>query len=194
MMSDGAQPGPDTLERFRDYLSMIARAQIGPKYRAKIDAEALVNGVLFEAHQQWDRIRGDSETELRAWLRRVLSNGVNDAIRFHHRDRRDVDREQQPAAASDWEQSCCRFVDVTCGLTSPSMRVVRQERELQVARALAQLPDDQRDAIELHHLHGCSLAETAETMDRTVASVVGLLRRGLKQLKGILQTIETGNS
>ncbi len=189
-MTAAEQLESESFERFRDFLLMLARAQIGPKYRAKIDPEEIVNQTLFDAHRQHDRFRGSSEGELVAWLRRMLSDNAKDAIRFLHRDKRDVDREQGPAVA-DWDRSCSQFLNITCGLTSPSMKVVKHERELQLARALAELPEAQRDAVELHHLQGCSLAETAETLDRTVAAVVGLLRRGLKRLRELLQESST---
>ncbi len=189
-MTAADRPELESFERFREFLLMLARAQIGPKYRAKIDPEEIVNQTLFDAHRQRDRFRGSSEGELVAWLRRMLSDNAKDAIRFLHRDKRDVDREQGPAVA-DWDRSCSQFLNITCGLTSPSMKVVKHERELQLARALAELPEAQRDAVELHHLQGCSLAETAETLDRTIAAVVGLLRRGLKRLRELLQESST---
>ena len=62
---------------------------------------------------------------------------------------------------------------------SPSEQAVRKERLDQLAAALARLPDEQRRAIELHHLKGDSLAEVTKQMDRSSASVAGLIRRGL---------------
>lgn len=189
-MTAADQLDSESFERFRDFLLMLARAQIGPKYRAKVDPEEIVNQTLFDAHRQRDQFRGSSEGELVAWLRRMLSDNTKDTIRFLHRDKRDVDREQGPAVA-DWDRSCSQFLNITCGLTSPSMKVVKYERELQLARALAELPESQRDAVELHHLQGRSLTETAESLDRTVAAVVGLLRRGLKRLRELLQETST---
>jgi RNA polymerase sigma-70 factor (ECF subfamily) len=190
-MSDAAPLESESFERFRDFLLMLARAQIGPKYRAKIDPEEIANQTLFDAYQQREQFRGSSEGQLVAWLRRMLGDNIKDAIRFLHRDKRDVDREEGPPVA-DWDRSCSQFLDITCGLTSPSMKVVKHERELQLARALSRLPEAQRDAVELRHLHGCSLAETAEALDRTAAAVIGLLRRGLKRLRELLQETTTG--
>jgi RNA polymerase sigma-70 factor, ECF subfamily len=184
---------PESLERFREYLLMRARGLVGPKYRAKVDVGSIVNQVLFTAYRERDQLRGCGEIELLAWLRTVLGGKVNDGIRFQHRDKRDVNREVGAPAAANWDESCSLLLEVTAGWTSPSMQIVKQERELQLARALALLPEAQRDAIELHHLHGCTLAETAKTMDRTVAAVVGLLRRGLKRLRELLQDVATGD-
>ncbi len=39
----------------------------------------------------------------------------------------------------------------------------------------------------MHHLQDCSVAEVAGHLGRTEASVAGLLRRGLKRLRELLQ-------
>ena len=67
--------------------------------------------------------------------------------------------------------------------TSPVDRADRNEQLLRLAGALAQLPDDHRQAIELHHLQGMPLAEVARELGRTEPSVAGLLRRGLGKLR-----------
>jgi RNA polymerase sigma-70 factor (ECF subfamily) len=67
--------------------------------------------------------------------------------------------------------------------SSPSQKMERHERALQLAEALTRLPDAQRDAVLLRHFQGRSLAEIAEQLDCTTAAVTGLLQRGLKNLR-----------
>lgn len=179
-------------EAYRDYLLMVARASLGLEYRQKIDADDLVNQTLFDAHRQREVYRGSTEGQYVAWLRQMLSDNIKDAIRYCHRNKRDVSREQSMTVGG-WDQSYSRLMDLAGDFTSPSMKAVKHERELQLATALAQLPQDQREAIELHHLHGLSLAVTAKTLDRTPASAAGLLRRGLSRLREILQETRTGS-
>jgi RNA polymerase sigma-70 factor (ECF subfamily) len=57
-----------------------------------------------------------------------------------------------------------------------------------MASALTQLPEDQRTAIELHHLQGLSLAEVAAQLGRPPAAVASLLFRGMKTLRQMLDT------
>jgi RNA polymerase sigma-70 factor (ECF subfamily) len=71
--------------------------------------------------------------------------------------------------------------------TSPGQYVGAADRARRLAEALAGLPDDQRTALELHHLEEYSLQETARFMNRTTASVAGLLRRGLETMREALR-------
>jgi DNA-directed RNA polymerase specialized sigma24 family protein len=53
------------------------------------------------------------------------------------------------------------------------------------------LPEAQREAIVLHYWQGCSLAEKeAQQLGRTPAAVAGLLHRGLRTLRGLLNEPE----
>jgi RNA polymerase sigma-70 factor (ECF subfamily) len=63
---------------------------------------------------------------------------------------------------------------------------MRNEELLRMADALDQLPALQREAVVLHHLQGMSLADLASHLERSEASVAGLLRRGLAKLRELL--------
>jgi RNA polymerase sigma-70 factor (ECF subfamily) len=52
------------------------------------------------------------------------------------------------------------------------------------------LPEAQREAIFAHYFHGQPLAEIARQMGRTTAAVMGLLHRGLVQLRTLLHDLE----
>jgi RNA polymerase sigma-70 factor, ECF subfamily len=54
---------------------------------------------------------------------------------------------------------------------------------VQLADALAELPEAQQEAIVLHHLHGLSTSEIGQVIDRTPVAVAGLLKRGLRALR-----------
>jgi RNA polymerase sigma-70 factor (ECF subfamily) len=71
--------------------------------------------------------------------------------------------------------------------SSPSQRAVKNEQTLQLAVAIQQLPEAQREALMLRHFHDWPLARIAEHLGRTPAAVAGLLKRGLQQLREQLQ-------
>jgi RNA polymerase sigma-70 factor (ECF subfamily) len=54
---------------------------------------------------------------------------------------------------------------------------------LEVARAIEQLPDQQRDAIMLRYFQKTTLEEIANHMQKSKPAVAGLLKRGLATLR-----------
>ena len=176
-----ATDGPD-LERYREYLGALARLRIDDRLRGKLDPSGVVQQTLLEVYQARDQIRGLSEAQLAAWLRRALANNLADEIRRLGAQVRDVGRERPMAQAVD--ESAARLERILAAeQTSPSQQAVRQEDLLRLAEALARLPEDQRAAVELHHLEGRTLAETAAALGRTRAAVASLVFRGLRNLR-----------
>lgn len=180
-------------EKFREYLNLLARMEVGPKYLRKVDPSAIVNATLFAAVKRGEELADANDPELAAWLRRRLAFDLADAFRALHREKRDIDREfsiENSLASSDTRITrCLRAVQ-----SSPSERAARHERSVRLAVALSRLPELQRIAVELHHLQGETISSVAETIGRTNAAVAGLLRRGLKRLRELLENDELSGS
>jgi len=173
------------LERFSNYLRLLARLQIDPALRAKLDASDIVQQTLLQAHEFRDQFRGQSEAELAGWLRTILANTLAAAVRRYAADARDLKRER--SLEEGLADSSARLENwLAAEQSSPSQRVIRIEELVRLAGALAQLPDEQRQVIELHHLKGWPVAEVAAIMQRSKPSVMGLLFRGQKKLRELL--------
>ncbi len=183
-MNQEDSPRKRSLEEFRSYLLLLARMQLGPGPRNRIDPSDIVQQTLLEAHAKADQFEG-GDSALAAWLRQALVNNLRDAWRALRKGKRDIAREQ--ALPEALEQSSVRLEGMLAAAqSSPSQQAVRNEDLLRLANALTRLPDAQREAIVLHHLQGCSLAETARSLGRTDASIAGLLHRGLKELRRLM--------
>lgn len=178
-----AQPRDDrgpVLEAFRDYLLLLARLHFDPRLQGLLDPSDVVQQTLLKAHQNWDQCHGTTDAQRAGWLRSILAHELADAAR--RVDRRGEDRRVSLQAAL--EESSVRLEGwLQSGSTSPSGRVVRQERLLKLAEAVGQLPEDQRMALELHHLQGLAVQEVGHRMGRGTAAIAGLLRRGLATLR-----------
>jgi RNA polymerase sigma-70 factor (ECF subfamily) len=187
-MPRAAEDADPTLDRFRSYLLLLARMQLDGRAQSKLDPSDVVQQTLLEAHEKLPQFRGDDEG-LAAWLRRALANNLRDALRALRRVKRDVRRETSLEA--ELERSSAQLGGLLADdASSPSRKVGRNEELLRLAAALEQVPEAQRRAIVLHHLHGWSLAETAVELKRSQAATAGLLHRGLKRLRELM-SVET---
>ena len=170
------------IERFRSYLLLLARMKLDRKLRGKLDASDVVQQTLLEAHQALESFRGDDTAAQAAWLRRILARNLANAVRDLTRAKRDVRRER--ALQTDLDGSASQLEGWQAAeQSSPSQKMERHERALQLAEAMGQLPESQREAVLLRHFQDLSLAEIAQQLDCTTAAVTGLLRRGLKNLQ-----------
>lgn len=168
-------------ERHRSYLRVIARSAIPRKLQGRIDASDVVQETMIKAIADIGGFRGSDTQDMAAYLKRILRNHLADEYRKAFADKRDAALERSIDAAIN--DSTTRFGDLLpAHLSTPSKELQHSEKLAALADALCRLPDDQRTAIELHKLERLSLEETAATMQRTNASVAGLLRRGLAAL------------
>lgn len=174
------------LTKFREYLSLLARLHTDRRLQGKLDLSGVVQQTLLEAYQALPQLHKLSEIEKVAWLRRALANNLGDEIRKLSADKRNVARERSLEDAL--EQSSARIVGwLTAEQSPPSNALIRQEEALRLADALARLPENQRLAVELRHLKGLSVAAVAQELACTKPAVIGLLNRGVKKLRQLLQ-------
>jgi RNA polymerase sigma-70 factor (ECF subfamily) len=183
MAQDAASPGRP-LEEYRDYLRLLARLHLDPRLRSQLDPSDIAQETLVKAHARRDQFQGQTDAEKAAWLRQILANTLTDALRRFKRQQGDQHESLEAAV----EESSARLEKwlAASGPSSPD-QAARQEQILRLAAALAQLPDEQRNAVELRHLQGYSVPAISELTGRSVASVAGLLRRGLKTLREQLE-------
>jgi RNA polymerase sigma-70 factor, ECF subfamily len=182
-MTPGISHPPRPLEQYREYLRLLARLQLDPRLRVQLDPSDIVQQTLLRAHERFDQFRGHSDEEMRAWLRAILARTLVDAVRKFGRQMGDRTRSLEAAL----EQSSAKLEALLASEEShPSHDALRAERLIELAGALARLPEDQRTAVELRYLHGLAVPDVAERMGRTTVSVTGLLYRGMKALRGVM--------
>jgi RNA polymerase sigma-70 factor (ECF subfamily) len=182
----GAGDPPFPLERFREYLAFLARMQLDPRLRVKLDPSDLVQQTLLEAHRDQDQFRGRTPEEQAVWLRRILAHNLANLQRDHRRARRDIGLER--SLEDSLGESSARLESWIAGEQStPSQQAMRQEEVLRLAGALLRIPEDDARVVVLRHWHGWSLAEIAGHLGLSRFAVTRRLRRSLAELRGLLR-------
>jgi RNA polymerase sigma-70 factor (ECF subfamily) len=168
----------------RNYLTVLARAQVESWLRAKVDASDLIQQTLLEAYRDFQRFRGATEAEWLAWLRQILThNAANFVRQFRATGKRQLSRELSVERLQG-DGSGPAPALIAPG-ASPSEEFVRQEQELLLADALAQLPEDYREVILLRNLQRLPFQEVAQRMDRSRPAVQMLWGRAIDKLQQI---------
>jgi RNA polymerase sigma-70 factor, ECF subfamily len=175
-MSRHDSPEKRDLEPYRDYLRFLARILMDPRLRGKFDPSDVVQETMLRAHRNLAQFRGTTEAEFRSWLRTILSRLLANA----------ACRPEGPGQGSIEESSARLEALLFAAEASPSDAAIRLEDLQRLEAALDRLPAEQREVVVLHHLHGKPVKDIAREMNRTVASVAGLLRRGLDNLRNLL--------
>ena len=134
---------PEDWERQRGYLLLLARLQVAPDLRNRLDLSGVVQQTLLEAHEAGLKLDGLEPGQRAGWLRRALANNLADEVRKLAAGKRDVRRERSLEAALD--QSASRIEGwLAAQHSSPSQRAERGERAAELTEALARLPKAQR--------------------------------------------------
>jgi RNA polymerase sigma-70 factor (ECF subfamily) len=186
-MSKKGETGGIDLGRYRPYLSLLARVGLDPRFQAKFDPSDIVQETLLKAHNARDRARSFTEEQMPAWLRKILANSMANAERSFRAKKRRIDLERRLEATLDGSSDKL-FSLLKADESSPSQHAESMERGLQLAEALDELPERQREAIVLHHWQGLSVNEIAERLGTSPGAVTSLLRRGLEGLRKKLGT------
>jgi RNA polymerase sigma-70 factor, ECF subfamily len=173
------------LEKYRDYLRVLAQVHFDDRLQGKLDPSDIVQETLLKAHNAQDQFSGGSGAELAAWLRKILANSIIDAVRRFTAEGRDVGLER--SLEKSFMESSQRLEAMLANKeATPDRQAQWHEQLLQLAAALGRISEEQRTAIELKHLKGMSVKEIGERLGRSEAGVAGLLRRGLKELRVLL--------
>lgn len=167
-LRQGAAPVHDVLDAFRPELLRVALRICGER-----DAEDAVQVALLRAGERTGEFRGETDAQLRAWLRTIVRNQCLAQLRA---GRRLVER---PAASEELELA--RRLSDSGG--TPSQAVRRQEESEQLLRLLSELTQEQFEAISYRYFEAWPIAEIAQQMGRSESAVAGLLARGLSRLR-----------
>lgn len=134
-------------EACRPALVRKAKDLLPADLRVKEDVTDVVQQTFLEAYRDFGHFNGRNGQELASWLRTILINNMHKVVRhYRHAEKREIRREV-PMSWLAPDASCpYEFMDDT---TSPSGRAMRKERIEAIWRAIARLPEQDRNVLML---------------------------------------------
>jgi RNA polymerase sigma-70 factor (ECF subfamily) len=167
----------ELLEKYRGHLRHLAENLLDDRAAGRLDASDLVQQTCLSVHKQIAGFDGQDAAQFAAWLRQIHERNVRNAVRDQlHAGKRAIGREERLADR-----------DVpAAGQSSPSQQFVRTEESERLARAIAELPEDEQEALRRRYLEGQSVVEVAAAMGLTKDGLVWLMKRAMKNVKQYL--------
>lgn len=151
-------------EKYADFLLTLAMALLND--------ENLAEDVLHDFFVSFAKSTGNFKLagSLKSYLATCIVNRARDQIRAN---KRRPDRLQKTdLQSSDYD--------------GPVQSVIGSEESTQLASAMAQLPDEQREAVILHLKAGMKFREIAKMQDVSINTAMGRYRYGLNKLRSVL--------
>jgi RNA polymerase sigma-70 factor (ECF subfamily) len=182
----------ELFENCRNYLLLVANGAVGEGLQARVAASDLVQETFLEAGKIFGRFTGNSEEELLRWLTRILENKLGNAVKRHAwAARRDVNREVPLGHADDSDGNGLSLADPA---TPPSRVAAAGEEHARLRAAIAQLPEEYRQVIELRIDRSLSFEEVGRLMDRTGEAARKLFARAIDQLQSRFASHDSGTA
>lgn len=155
---------------------------------ADFSADDVMQEVFVDVHQgisSFDPDRGSWA----GWLSRIADNRLATMLRERSRKKRGGDHKRvQKPANQDFSQSAIEFVALLADEAggTPSQQVAKDEMVRALQLGIANLPDDQREAVLKYCIEERNLDSTADLLAKTDGAVRGLVHRAKKSLKEYL--------
>lgn len=147
--------------------------------RRRSEAEDLVQDTLVKALRAREQYR--TETNLRAWLLKILRNTFLNGYRRQTLERRVLDGPEKDPLAAGWIGAASLR-----GMRDPDTNRLHAQLERQLKDAIDELPPDFRMTVLLADVEELSYREIAEAMECPVGTVMSRLHRGRRLLKSRL--------
>ena len=165
-------------------LAFIDR-KLGTALKRKVEPEDLLQEVSTDA------VRGLKDVELIdgdpfSWLCQIAQRRIIDASRRFGTQKRDTSKEVPLGTPASGTQAGGLINMLVNSLTTPSQAFSRNAREERLLAALAELPEQQREALRLRYVENLPSKEIAERIGKSDGALRVMLTRSLKKLEEIM--------
>lgn len=177
---------PWSWERYRGVLQLVARRLLRelPQLRRRVDSSDLVQQAMLKAETARAQFRGQTPEEWCGWVQVILRHVCLDVLDHETAQQRDVALER--ALEEAVHRSSVGLAAVLAASEASSSESAG--RVLDVAEALARLPEELREVVIAYDIEGESLREIAARLEVGKSTVARRLDEGRAQLRRLLES------
>ena len=174
------------LGTFYDRWYPIVNGLVARMLKSADDVEDVVEETFWQVWRQANRF-AEGRGSVQTWLLTIARSRALDRLRATRRRREDsIDDDSGENLASLAEAS---FSTAT---NDPSLAVEHNERSKLIKVALDELPQEQREALELGYFKGLSQSEIAERTGQPLGTVKTRMRLAMQKLRERLSPLREG--
>jgi RNA polymerase sigma-70 factor (ECF subfamily) len=178
------------IQRRRGALLAHIDHRLGAALRTKIEPEDILQEVSVGAMKSLPAVDLAGQDPW-GWLCQIAEHRIVDAHRrFFGSQKRDAGKEVAIGRSAD--KTGAGLIDmIVASITSPSQAFSRNQNQLRLEHAMAQLPELGREALRLRYVEGLATKEVADRLGKSDGAIRVLLSRTVAQLRGVLEEAET---
>ena len=151
-----------------DRLAAHIAAKMPAFLRSVTDPADILQETFVQAWRHIRNFQPSGDGAFHAWLVTIADRKLLDRIKSHHAQKHGGGQVAAGGSGDVAASSVAELLDVLeAEGDSPSKSAMRHELVQALHLALAALPDDYREGIQLRYIQGLSVAEVAERMNRT---------------------------
>ena len=192
-MSSESQPGIESAEHLslfieshrKQLLSFVDR-NLGPAVRSRIEPEDIVQETMVSALAALDQFQVAGRDPFRL-LCQIAEQRIIDSHRHHVAAQKRSTTKEVSADAPISGTDGFGFADLlVASMTSPSQAFSRNQKEIALQQALAELNDEQREVLRLRFVENLPTKEIADRIGKTDGAVRVMLTRTVAHLQELL--------
>jgi RNA polymerase sigma-70 factor, ECF subfamily len=171
------------LGAFYDRWFPIVNGLVARMLKSADDVEDAVEETFWQVWRQADRF-AEARGSVQTWILTIARSRALDRLRATRRRREEsIDDDAGERLASSAEPTFVRAA------ADPSLAVEHKERRQIIMAALADLPREQREALELGYFGGLSQSEIAEQTGEPLGTIKTRMRLAMQKLRDRLSPL-----
>ena len=175
----------------RERLLKLVTFRLDARLKGRVDPDDILQEAYLDAAQRIEHFTSNPVTTVFVWFRLIVMQTMTNVHRRHLGTKmRDASLEVSKRAQQSSGSTVASITQFLTGhLTSPSQAAIREEQTKQLAEALEDLSELDREILALRHFEKLSNAEAAEVLGIEAKTASVRYFRAIRRLRGVLEKL-----